>query len=177
MDGTSKYEPRPDAAFWVVRAGRKGRYASDFEIGGFVAIRFQPVGDVSGMSRDQITDLVALKRPGKKQKVFAEAGMLYRFANEIELGDIVTTPDGGTRELLFGEVAGPYEYRETPAVSDFQHVRKVGWLGRCSRDDVPEKVLSSLSSRRTVFEPKGHEDYLLALLRDLFSLEGSLKTS
>ncbi len=172
MDGTCVYEPKPGDAFWVVRAGRKGRYASDFEVGGFVAIRFQPVGDVSSMSRDQVTQLIALKRPGRKQKIFADAGMLYRFANEIELGNIIITPDGGTRELLFGEVAGPYEYRKTPAVSDFQHVRRVGWLGRCPRDDLPEEVLSSLGSRQTVFEPKGHEDYLLGLLRDLIRREG-----
>jgi len=172
VDGTCAYEPKPGDAFWVVRAGRKGRYASEFEIGGSVAIRFQPVGDVSGMSRSQVTELVALKRPGKKQRIFADAGMLYRFANEIEVGDTIITPDGGTRELLFGEVAGPYEYRRIPAVSDFQHVRKVGWLGRCPRDDLPEKVLSSLGSRQTVFEPKGHEDYLLALLRDLVGREG-----
>ena len=177
MDNTPTHEPRSEAALWVVRAGRKGRYASEFEIGGFVAIRFQPVGDVSGMSRNQVTELVALKRPGKKQKIFADAGMLYRFANEMELGDIVITPDGGTRELLFGEVVGPYEYRKTPAVSDFQHVRKVGWLGRYSRDDLPEEVLSSLGSRQTVFEPKGHKDYLLALLRDLFRWESSPKTT
>ena len=172
MDNISTNGPKPGAAFWVVRAGRKGRYASDFEIGGFAAIRFQPVGDVSGMSRSQVTELVALKRPGKKQKIYADAGMLYRFANEIEVGDIIITPDSRTRELLFGEVVGPYEYRRTPAVSDFQHVRKVGWLGRCPRDDLPEETLSSLGSRQTVFEPKGHEDYLLGLLRDLIGREG-----
>ena len=174
MDGTSNYEPGPGAGFWVVRAGRKGRFASEFEIGGFVAIRFQPVGDISGMSRSQVTELVASERPGKKQKVFGDAGMLYRFANEIELGDIVITPDGGTRELLFGEVAGPYDHRRTPALSDFQHVRKVRWLGRCSRDDLPEEVLSSLGSRQTIFEPKGHEGYLFALLWDLSSSTRSL---
>ncbi len=166
LDSTSTYNPRPDATFWVVRAGRRGRYASDFEAGGFVAIRFHPVGDVSDMSREQVTDVVASKRPGKKLKVSADAGMLYRFANEIRVGDIVITPGGGTRELLFGNVTGHYEYREIPAVSNFRHVRRVEWLGWCSRDELPQKVLDSLSPPRTIFKPKG-QDSLLALLRSL----------
>ena len=119
------------------------------------------------MTREQVTELVAAERPGKRSKVSGDAGMLYSFANEMEVGDIIVTPDGGTRELLFGEVAGPYEYRETPAVSNFRHVREVEWLGRCSRDELPQKVLRSLSVPRTVFEPKGH-DHLLALLRGSF---------
>ncbi len=163
------YVPKPGAAFWVVRSGRKGRYASRFEAGGFIAIRFHPVGDVSGLSRDRVKELVASKRPGPKAKVSADAGMLYRFANEIEAGDIVITPDARTRELLFGEVAGPYEYRETPPVSDFRHARKVQWLGRCSRDDLPEEVLSGLGSRQTIFEPRGHEDYFLTFVRKTFA--------
>jgi restriction system protein len=167
VEGTSTHEPKPGAAFWVVRAGRKGRYASDFEATGIAAIRFDPVGDVSGMSRDQVKDLVASERPGTKAKLSADAGMLYRFANEIAVDDIVIAPDAKIRELLFGEVAGHYEYRETPPVSDFRHVRRVRWLGRCSRDELPEEVLSGFGSRQTVFGARGHEDYLLALLRSV----------
>jgi predicted Mrr-cat superfamily restriction endonuclease len=120
-----------------VRAGRRGRYASDFETGGFAAIRFHPVGNVSGMTREQVTELVASERPGKRSKVSGDTGMLYSFANEIEVGDIIVTPDGGTRELLFGEVAGPYEYRETPAVSNFLPARQEG---RMARTLLPRRV-------------------------------------
>src|SRR5829696_3113029 len=158
------YEPKPGAAFWVVRAGEGGQYASDFEESGFVAIGYHPVSDLSGLSREQVTKAVAAARPGKKEKVSGEVGILHRFANEIGVGDIVVTPDGGTRELLFGEVTGSYKYQETPVVSDFRHVRTVNWLARRSRDDLPKKLLYSLGSLLTVFKPSG-QDNLVALLR------------
>jgi restriction system protein len=116
------------------------------------------------MTREQVTKVVAAARPGKKEKVAGEAGMLYRFANEIGIGDIMVTPDGGTRELLFGEVTGPYEYQEPPKVSDFPHARTVNWLARRSRDELPKKLLYSLGSLLTVFKPSG-QDNLVALLR------------
>jgi restriction system protein len=90
--------------------------------------------------------------------------MLYHFANSIKVGDTVVTPEGDTRELLFGRVVGEYEYREKPVISDYRHVRKVKWVGRRSRDKLPETILYSLGSSLTVFQPKGHE-YLLALLQ------------
>ena len=93
MSDTPDFESKAGATFWVVRAGEGGRYASDFETGGFAAIGFHPVGDVSGMLRKQVTELVASERPGKKEKVSGEAGILYRFANRIEVGDIIITPD------------------------------------------------------------------------------------
>jgi restriction system protein len=129
-----------------------------------VAIGFHPVGDVAGLTRKQVTELVASERPGKKEKVSGEAGMLFRFANRIEVGDIVVTPDGETRELLFGEVSGPYEYRDIPTVGDYRHLRQVKWLVRRSRDELPKKVLYSLGSTLTDFKPSGH-DYLVALLK------------
>ncbi len=165
MQGLS-YQPKPEVTFWGIRAGQGGRYAADFEAGGFAAIGFHPVGDVSGLTRKQVREQVASLRPGKKEKVSGEAGMLYRFANSIQVGDIVVTPDGETRELLFGEVAGAYEYRMTPVVEDFRHVRTVNWLVRRPRDELPKKVLYSLGSTLTVFRPSGH-DHLLALLKGI----------
>ena len=117
------------------------------------------------MSRDRVRAKVTSERPGNEAKVSADAGMLYRFANEIKIGDVIVTPDGETRELLFGKVTGPYGYRETPAVSNFHHVRKVKWLGRRSRDDLPQEVLlQGLNPPLTVFQPKGRDHFLA--LRD-----------
>jgi hypothetical protein len=49
------YEPKPDVAFWGVRAGQGGRYASDFEAKGLAVIGFHPVGDISGLPREQVS--------------------------------------------------------------------------------------------------------------------------
>lgn len=148
--------------FWVVRAGDQGKYIGDFEAGGFVAIGFK-AGDITGLTRAEIRKHLENINPGKKERVAGDAGMLFRFANELGVGDIVVTPDGATRELLFGEVAGPYEYREQAPVAEFHQVRRVTWLARHSRDLLPRRVLYSLGSVLTIFKPGGQE-YLQALL-------------
>ena len=148
--------------FWVVRAGDGGKFSSEFEAGGYVAIGFQ-AGDVSGLSREQIRDHLQSVNPGKKERVAGDAGMVFRFANEIQLGEIVVTPDGATHELLFGEVIGPYEYVDPPPVASFRQVRRVRWLARHPRDLLPKRVLYSLGSVLTVFKPGG-QDLLEALL-------------
>jgi len=71
-----------------------------------VAIGFPPVGDLTGKSRAEVVDMVAASRPAKKETISGEAGMLFRFASKMAEGDIVITPDGSTRELLFGKIAG-----------------------------------------------------------------------
>jgi predicted Mrr-cat superfamily restriction endonuclease len=46
----------------------------------------------------------------RREKAPFYAAMLYRFANELDVGDIIVTPYTETRELLFGEITGPYKY-------------------------------------------------------------------
>jgi restriction system protein len=169
---TSIYHPKPGASFWVVRAGEEGRHTSDFETGGLATVRFDHVGDASGMSSNQLKKLIVSERPDKKGKAPTEAAMLYRFANVIRVGDIVITADGATRELLFGEVSGPYEYHETPPVSNFRHIRKVKWLGRYSRDELPQKLLPGLGLPLTIYEPL-QQNQLRAVLAELFRRKSS----
>lgn len=159
------FDTLADAAIWVVRAGNKGRYASEFEASGVVAIGSHPIGNLSGLSQQDVAEKLGSLSPGDSAgTVASRAGQLYRFVNEIRVGDLVITPDGSTRELSFGQVLGPYEYRATPLFSDFTHYRHVRWLARRSRDLLPKRVLYSLGSLSTVFKPKGREE-LLALLQ------------
>lgn len=146
---------------WVVRAGDGGKYIADFEDQGIAAIGFEDL-DVSGLSRKDLRSALEKVKPGKKERIAGDAGTLFRFANTIQVGDIIVSPDGATRELLFGEVTGPYEYRSQPAIGSFHQVRKVKWGDRHSRDVLPKRVLYSLGSVLTVFKPSG-QDLLLAL--------------
>lgn len=135
---------------WVVRAGKGGRYASQFEELGIVGIGFVEVGDVAGMDRTALFDHARELIGSNSGNV---AGQIHRFANRMKIGDLVAVPDGGTRELLYGRVSGDYEYRAEAPVAHYRHVRKVDWLGRRNRDELPDRVLFSLGSLLTVFEP------------------------
>ncbi len=144
---------------WVVRAGVRGSRVHDFEAKGVAAIAFDDnAGDPSDTPREAY--LGSAKAAGSSP---SGAGQVWRFANEISVGDIVVVPLGESRELLFGEVAGAY--RHDPSVVDgFPHVRDVKWGTKTSRDVLPKTVLYSLGSLLTVFIPSG-QDELLALAR------------
>jgi restriction system protein len=152
-----------DTTIWVVRAGEGGRYSQDFEQRGAAAIGGGALGDVTGRSR---ADLIhAVEERGLETNALTWASQLFRFANDIKVGDLVITPDGPTRELLLGHVTQPYEFlSEGVGRDEYRHAVRVAWQGRKSRDLLPQRVLYSLGSVLTVFQPKGRE-HLLALFK------------
>lgn len=139
---------------WVVRAGEGGMYADDFERLGCMAIGFPRAGEVTQMARPEIMDAA---RAGYGSSGGRVGGQLDRFKNGIAIGDLVITPNGQTRQLLYGEVVGEYEFRTEPVFSDFHHTRSVRWLGKRDRDALPDEILYSVGSLLTVFVPKGQD--------------------
>ena len=107
----------PDQHVWVVRAGKGGKNAAEFEAQGLVAIGFAPIGDVTGKDRDQLFEYARGLIGSKAGNV---AGQVHRFANAIKVGDLVAVPDGQNRELLYGTVTGGYEYRDAPVIDGTQ---------------------------------------------------------
>lgn len=149
---------------WVVRADSGGSRAQEFEQFRIAAIGYGDVGDVRGLDRPSVLERVRAEHPDESEsKLTSWTSQVFRFANEIEVGDWVLTPDGGTRELLIGLVTGEYEYHSTPDIPGFHHVRRIEWNTRRSRDLLPQRVLYSLGALLTVFRPNGR-DHLLAFV-------------
>ena len=146
----------------MVRAGKGGKNAAEFEAQGLVAIGFAPIGDVTGKDRDQLFEYARGLIGSKAGNV---AGQVHRFENAIKVGDLVAVPDGQNRELLYGTVTGGYEYRDAPVIdgTQWRHVRTVNWLGRRNRDDLPDRILFTLGSLLTVFQP-AHQTALATFL-------------
>lgn len=143
-----------DPKVWVVRAGKGGRYAAEFEELGLIAIGKAEAGDPTGLSREQLFEQTRERAGSRAGNI---AGQLDRFARVMRTGDLVAVPDGGTRELLCGRIVGDFEYREVAPVADFRNVRKVDWLARRDRDDLPDRILYTLGSLLTVFKPDQQE--------------------
>ncbi len=139
---------------WVVRAGKGGQFAEDFERLGLVAIGFREAGDPTGLTRDQ---LFAQTREAAGSKAGNIAGQVDRFSRVMRAGDLVAVPDGGTRELLCGRIVGEFEHRQEAPVAHFRNVRNVDWIARRDRDDLPDRLLFTLGSLLTVFKPKQQE--------------------
>lgn len=88
------------------------------------------------------------------------AGMTFKFRRIIRPGDRVVTYDPHRREYLLGTVEGEYEFRPE-ILPDYNHVRRVKWEGRVSRDVLSPSSRNTLGSTLTLFEPGE------AVLRDL----------
>ena len=153
-----------EPGIWVVRAGSGGARAQEFEQFGVAAIGYGDIGDIRGIDRAGVLELMRAAHPDDSDATLTSwTSQVFRFANEIEVGDWVLTPDGGTRELLIGRITGGYEYQPAPRIPAFHHVRQVEWQTRRSRDLLPRRVLYSLGALFTVFRPNGR-DHLLAFI-------------
>lgn len=141
---------------WLLRAGHKGRYATDFILNDVAAIGWPAVGDLRGRERREL--VAAVKEHYGEKGASGTAGMLWRFANEIAPGDLVLTPDPETRELHAGTVIGEYEFRPNPPVEGYPNVRSVDWSRQFSRDDLPKWILYQLGSLLTVSQPSAQAE-------------------
>jgi len=138
----------------MVRAGRGGYVAEDFERAGCVAIGWREAGDFTSVdSLDAMKELIETRYPEQStQQQRGIAGMAWKFRGEMSPGDRIVTYDPSARQYLVGTVAGDYRY-EPDVVPDHDHVRDVTWEGKVTRDDLSQGVRNSLGSVMTLFEP------------------------
>lgn len=150
---------------WVVRAGRGGTYADDFEQAGRVAIGFHLMEDVSRFgSRDALLSELERQLPNtKKGRLINAAGQLYRFVHEVEEGDLVLTPISDTREIMIGVVSGSYTH-DPSSPNGFPHERPVSWKERISRDRLSVRARNSAGSTLTLFSMNEHREEIEAIV-------------
>lgn len=97
--------------------------------GGFLAVGWPDVGDLSGSgydkpSKDALRERMAEAYPGSPQSVGRDVQQLFNFVTVFSEGDVALAADGATT-LGMARVTGPYQYE---AGSEFPHRRPVGWL-------------------------------------------------
>ncbi|TCK07452.1 restriction endonuclease [Marinobacterium mangrovicola] len=143
---------------WMIRAGNGGRYFNDFKEANCVAIGWNNLGDLRQYTsnealRDAYVEYFGNAKPGRTANAIA---MIRKFRDDIQQGDLLITYSQEHREYLVGEDLGQYEFRpETEQVGEFQHIRKVKWLGRVSRDLFTQSTRNSMGSVLTVFSLSG----------------------
>lgn len=145
----------------MVRAGDDNELFEIFEERGLVAIGWEDMGDVSKLStREEVKQRYReIHSEQKKSRVATSAGQIYRFAHEIQKGDIVLTYNKSSREYLIGEITSDYKPNPDPDFTDrghYQHVRKVDWKDKVSRDEFSVPAKNSFGSTLTVFQLNEH---------------------
>ena len=134
---------------WVVRGGSHGEH-EDFALNeNVVAIDFglrQSVSDFP--DRDSLR--ANLQNAGK-----STAAQLWRFANDIAIGDMVALPRKAPKVVAVGRISGEYLYRPDLITAHRQHTRKVEWLATdIPRINFDPDLLHSLGGLMTVYQAR-----------------------
>lgn len=104
----------------------------------FVSVGWD-VGDVReiGADRARLKEVLLDRYPNAKEGAIPVwAGVLYRFAFEMQPGDLVISPNKADRTLNFGRVAGDYYFEAGAEIHG--HRRPVKWV----HTDVPRAQFS-----------------------------------
>ncbi|HRW36447.1 MAG: hypothetical protein KDB04_13390 [Acidimicrobiales bacterium] len=129
---------------WIIRAGEGGAHVDEFVDQGIVALGYDAVDDLRRMDRWDIER--ALERVGISPPD-AHATILISFLHEVLSGDLVVMPDSSRGEVVVGVVDGPYDFVPGRDEDDHPHRRKVEWLARHPRTDLPT-VLADVQRQR-----------------------------
>lgn len=145
---------------WVIRAGRLGEF-EDFALQeGTAVIGFgfrQSVADFA--DRDQLLNCLRNEpryRDLSIYKVRSAGSQLWRFANEIQPGDMILMPRKNPKVVAIGHSAGEYRFR--PDLSDLlqsevYHARSVEWkVPDVPRFNFDQDLLNSINGQLTVFQ-------------------------
>ena len=152
---------RETPAVWMVRAGEGGVHAPVFVQQGAVFLGWGAAGDVSSLSLEAVSGRVTDAWPeyGRRQRGQA-ANALYKFAVDMQPGDVVVTPEPASRTVLLGEVTGDYRYLTSPVVADYSHTRLVTWRARIGRDQLSYGAKNSISTQITLSQPSHLAEFL-----------------
>jgi hypothetical protein len=145
---------------WLVRAGRGGIYAPNFVELKAVVVGWGDSGDVTGISRDAIREIVKDRYPKMAgSQLSTSANVLYRLANTMKPGDLVLTPEPASRTLLMGRVDGPYSYLDVPLGDDVRHSRQVRWFARVERDELSYGAKNATGTLLTFTRPSYEREF------------------
>ncbi len=142
-----------------------GRYASDFQQKGYVAISWLPQLDLSEASlkgRQFLADHYSEFEPGaginrKGQNV----GQILRFLDELLPGAYVLTPRANREELLIGTVTGNYYYETNLQGCPFPHRKPVEWKNQVlQRSGFSIPLQNTLGSPLSVYAVSQVEEVL-----------------
>ena len=134
--------------------------------GGFISISWDRVGDLRliGDDRERIKEVLAANYPSAKAGAIPVwAGVLRRFAFDMNVGDIVVAPYKPDSTINFGVIEGEYEFHAD--ISEHPHRRRVRWkqVG-VARGEFPQPALYEIGSALTLFQVRKHESVFMEFL-------------
>ncbi len=143
------------ARMWMVR-GEGGSLYDAFRERGVVAIGWSQLASHAqpGVSRKQLISLLQSIEPqAKKGSLISGASQVWRFVNEIQIGDWIISYTPANRLYSIGKVMGSAEHHPEWADQGMALARRVQWEAReLPRDSLSGSTKNSLGSISTLFE-------------------------
>jgi restriction system protein len=131
-----------------------------------VAIGWPALGDLGKLPKSRDAFKAALVQAYPKEKpgaVPVKAGVLFRFVNEIRLGDVIVYPSRPDRLINIGLVSGNYSYLPTTD-SDYPNRRRVDWKLHAPRAQFSQPALYEIGSAITLFQISTNAEEFTAAL-------------
>ena len=151
---------------WLVRAGDDNFLIDVFNEKSAVAIGWHALGDLSDIKKRDELRSKYLEVYGESKSMSNGIGMVYRFYNEISIGDYILTYNKSRREYSMGTVISDTIYDPTFLHEDYPHTIRVEWKKKFSRDELSVSAKNSFGSVLSVFQLNRFIPELEAILDD-----------
>lgn len=151
---------------WGIHGGRTGDADSLFLKKKCIAIGWDKMPNLKTLSpeREAFKAEVSIQYPdAKKGAIPNYAGQLFRFALEVQIGDLVAYPSKMDRMIHIGEIEGDYTHSSEGEVK-YPHRRKVKWLKSFPRTKFSQGALYEVGSAMSFFQLKNYSAEFIAAL-------------
>ena len=141
--------------------------------GNVIAIGWHEFGDLKAVEANRIAykNKYSVVYPNaKKGSIATSSGMLFRFCNEIKIGDYVVFPSKSNRMINIGIITGEYQYvpEAQNNIYDYVQQRTVKWIKHLPRTSFSQGALYEVGSAMSIFTIKNYADEFLAALDNDF---------
>ena len=133
-------------AVWTIRGGRYGEHEDAFIEKGVVSVGF-------GLNQS-VTDFAQREGLRAHLESRTQADQLWRFYQDVNVGDLVVVPRKTAREVAVGRISGDYAYEPDLVGTGVPHVRPVAWqVTNIPRSHFDRDLLNSFGSLLTISQP------------------------
>ena len=118
-------------AVWLVRGGSRGEFEQKFIQEDRIYVTWDRLDvDLATLkAREKLYAEMTARYPEAKHKTILNwAGQVWRFARDMQVGDLVVLPLKGQPAIYVGEIKGGYHF-EPQGPDPYFHWRKVTWIG------------------------------------------------
>jgi restriction system protein len=149
-----------EGTIWGIHGGKTGDADSLFLKKNCVALGWTKMGDLLKIASDREAFKAAVAKTYPDAKPGAipnNAGQLYRFVHELQVGDLIVYPSKRDRQIHIGKIEGGYRYDPSLEAS-YPNLRPVKWLKTLPRTHFTQGGLYEIGSAMSFFQVKTYAE-------------------